>query len=61
MNIKVDCKLLSEQIDLCDAYSDYLKTEPLKEMFGGIAELLSAICFALEQGEDIYIEKVEEE
>ena len=58
MDIKVDCKLLREQIVLCDSYANMLKFEPLKEMFNGISELLSAICFAVEEDKCINFKRV---
>ena len=53
MDIKIDCKILKEQIQLCDSCADMFKFETLKGMFGGIAELLSTICFALEEDKEI--------
>lgn len=60
VEIKVDCKMLNEQIELCDAYADMLKIAPLKGMFYGIAEFLSAICYAIENDREIHFVKCEE-
>ena len=61
MKIKINCKLLSEQINLCDACAEYFQTEYLKGLFDGIANLLSEINFALEEDEEIEFEKEEED
>lgn len=53
MDIKINCKVLKEQIQLCDSCADMFKINTLKEIFGGIAELLSTICYALEEGKEI--------
>ena len=53
MEIKIDCKLLGKQIDFLDLCSDIMTDEYKKELFEGVANLLSEICFAVE--EDIYI------
>lgn len=61
MKVKINLKLLEEQIELCDAYADTLNTGFLKEKFEGIANLLSEIRFLAEQGETVHFEKCEEE
>lgn len=53
MEIKIDCELLGKQIDFLDLCSDIMTDEYKKELFEGVANLLSEICFAVE--EDIYI------
>ena len=53
MEIKIDCKLLGKQIDFLDLCSGIMTDEYKKELFEGVANLLSEICFAVE--EDIYI------
>lgn len=53
MEIKIDCKLLSEQIEFLDLCSSIMTDEYKKGLFEGVAELLSQICFAVE--EDRYV------
>lgn len=54
MEIKIDCKLLSEQINLCDACVErYGADHAIGGLFDGIANLLSEICFAVEEDEDV--------
>lgn len=60
MKVKINLKLLEEQIELCDAYADTLNTGFLKEKFEGIANLLSEIRFLAEQGETVHFEACEE-
>lgn len=59
--MKIDVKLLEEQINLCDAYADTLPDEIVKDKFEGIANLLSEICFLAEMGETVKFEVCEEE
>ena len=49
MIIKIDCQLLSEQIQLLDMYSDVMTNEHNKSLIEGIASLLSEISFAVEE------------
>lgn len=58
MDIKVDCKLLSEQIQLMDMYSSVISNEHNKELVDGIANLLSEIYYSVETGMKINFEKV---
>lgn len=60
MILKIDSKLLKEQIAICDAYANMHKYKPLKEMFEGIANLLSEINCAVENGDEVYFEEVSE-
>ena len=53
MEIKIDCKLLSEQIEFLDLCSSIMTDEHKKGLVEGVAELLSQICFAVE--EDRYV------
>ena len=54
MELKINCKLLSEQINLCDACVDkYGADNAIGSLFDGIANLLSAICFAVEEEKEI--------
>lgn len=57
MKIKVDSKLLSEQIALCDACADNFTMPHLKDLFEGISNLLSEISFAVEENEEIEFER----
>jgi hypothetical protein len=52
MELRIDSKLLDEQIALCEKYEFYgLKSE--QDLFGGIAGLLTEIDAALTAGEII--------
>ena len=53
MDIKVDCKLLDEQIQLLDMYSSVISNEYNKGLVDGIVNLLSAISFAVEEEREI--------
>lgn len=60
MNIKVDCKILDEQIKMLDIYASLIRDDHKREMIDGVINLLDKICWALEEGEEIYLEKIEE-
>ena len=60
MTIKIDCKLLSEQIQLLDMYAGVMSNKHNKELVEGILNLLSEISFAIEEEEKIEFERVEE-
>lgn len=60
MIIKIDYDILKEQIALCHSYANVLKFKPLTEMFEGIANLLSEINCAVENGNEVYFEEVSE-
>lgn len=53
MKIKIDCKLLSEQIQLLDMYAGVMSNKYNKELVEGILNLLSEISFAIEEEEKI--------
>ncbi len=53
MVIKIDCKLLSEQIQLLDMYAGVMSNKHNKELVEGIANLLSEISFAVEEEQKI--------
>ena len=57
MTIKVNCKLLSEQINLCDSCGTWFCGAEVSKQFEGIASLLSQICFAVEEGESVVFER----
>ena len=61
MVIKVNCKLLSEQIQLLDMYASVMSNKYNKGLVEGIANLLSEISFAVEENEEICFKRVEEE
>jgi hypothetical protein len=49
MEIKIDLKLLEAQIYMCDIHADNASSEEEREIFIGIANLLSEISFAVEK------------
>jgi hypothetical protein len=53
MIIKVDLELLNTQIHECDVKAINASSEEECDIFEGIANLLSDIAFALENGDDI--------
>lgn len=67
MKVKIDVKLLEEQIKFCDEFADIYEKSKVKQMkevseqFEGIANLLSEIRFLAEMGEIVRFEKYEEE
>ena len=61
MKLKIDMRLLKEQIDICDTQAINARNEYECDMLDGIANLLSEINYALENNEKIEFEKVEGE
>lgn len=59
-NIKIDCKLLNEQITVLLSLLEMQSKETIDIVDGAIC-VLSNICYALEEGEEISIEMAEEE
>jgi hypothetical protein len=59
MKVKINLKLLEEQIALCDLFADIDRKDGDK--FEGIANLLSEIRFLAEMGETVHFEACEEE
>ena len=59
MEIKIDCKLLNEQIEFLDLCSGIMTDEHKKGLFEGVAELLSQICFAVEDNRYISFKRVD--
>ena len=51
--IKVNCKILSEQIELLDSCFDIVEGEYNKALIEGVAHFLSDICFAIEENKNI--------
>lgn len=58
MDIKIDLKLLDEQIYMCDVHANNASSEEERELFNGIANLLSEICYSVETGMKINFERV---
>ena len=56
MKIKIDLNLLHAQIQECDIKADNASTEEERDIFEGIANLLSEIAFAVENGKEIIAE-----
>ena len=56
MNIKINLSLLDVQIQECDIKADNASSEEEKGIFEGIANLLSVIGVATEQGEEVFFE-----
>lgn len=56
MRIKIDLELLNAQIQECDIKAYNASTEEERGIFDGIANLLSDIAFAVENGDEIYFE-----
>lgn len=59
MEIKIDCKLLNEQIEFLDLYSGIMTDEYKKGLVEGVAEFLSQICFAVEDDRYISFKRVD--
>lgn len=59
MEIKIDLKLLEEQIYMCDIHADNASSEEEREIFIGIANLLSEISFAVEKEQEINFKRVD--
>lgn len=53
MEIKIDLKLLNEQIQLLDMYSSIITHEYKRDLVEGIINFLDRIEWALEEGEEI--------
>ena len=58
MEIKIDLDILKEQIYMCDVHACNASSEEEREIFEGIANLLSEIDFAVENEQVIGFEKV---
>ena len=58
MEIKIDLNILKEQIYMCDVHADNASSEEEREIFLGIANLLSEINFYVENEQEIGFEKV---
>lgn len=58
MNINIDLKLLEEQIYMCDIHADNASSEEERELFIGIANLLSEISYYVEHEMEINFVKV---
>lgn len=60
MAIKIDMKLLEKQIDECDVKAENASSLAERDIFDGIANLLSEIEFALKYDQEIEFEIKEE-
>lgn len=60
MIIKIDCQLLSEQIQLLDMYSSVMTNAHNKTLVEGIVSLLSEISFAVEEELEVDFVRCEE-
>ena len=58
MDINIDLKLLEEQIYMCDIHADNASSEEEREIFIGVANLLSEISWAVENEEYVTFVKV---
>lgn len=56
MLCKIDLELLNNQIYECDIKANNASTEEERDIFEGIANLLSEISFAIESGVEIVFE-----
>jgi hypothetical protein len=59
MKIKIDLSILEEQIYMCDVHADNASSEEEREIFVGIANLLSEINFAVEHEQEINFKRVD--
>jgi hypothetical protein len=57
MKIKIDLELLNAQIQECDIRASKARTYEERDIFEGIANLLSEISLATECGDEIYFER----
>ena len=53
MEIKIDLKLLDEQIKLLDVYASIINDVHKRDLVDGVINLLDRIEWALEEGEEI--------
>ena len=53
MDIKVDCKILDEQIEYLDGLTSIITNKHKRELVDGIVNLLSAVSFAVEEEAEI--------
>lgn len=60
MKIKINLELLNAQIYECDIKADNASSEEERDIFEGIANLLSNIAFAVENEDEICFEREEQ-
>lgn len=60
MEIKIDCKLLSEQIQFLDMYVGVISNKHNQKLVEGILNLLVEISFAVEEEQEINFIRCEE-
>ena len=53
MEIKINCELLNEQIQLLDVYASIITDEHKRELVDGVINLLDKIAWAVEEEEEI--------
>jgi hypothetical protein len=58
MKIKIDCRILSEQIQLLEMYAGVISSKHNKELVEGILNILSEVMWAVEEDEDLRFERV---
>lgn len=58
MKLKIDCKILSEQIQLLEMYASVMSSKHNKELVEGILNILSEVMWAVEEDEDLRFERV---
>ena len=61
MEIKVNCKLLSEQISLLEMYADVMSNKYNQGLVEGIINLLSEVSFAAEEEAEVQFVRCDEE
>ena len=58
MKLKIDCKILSEQIQLLEMYASVMSNKHNKELVEGILNILSEVMWAVEEDEDLRFERI---
>ena len=61
MTIKINCVHLSQQIELIDQCAERFDGNFTGWLFGGISNLLSEICFAVEEDEYVVFKREDAE
>ena len=59
MEVKINCRQLSEQLQLLDMYSSVMNNKYNKNLVDGIIDLLDKICWAVEEEEKIDFVRVD--
>ena len=58
MDIKIDLQLLDEQVHFLEIYASIITNEHKRELIDGVANLLSAISYAIEEDKEINFVRV---